>query len=134
LSPGSRIGAGAAFSVSLAPASSPSFQSIFDAALDEYTKTTGNELINHPLSIIIESCRSPGDVLDVLQEQTSVFREFRGGNKKLLKVIEPTVNALCSLSAVLPEAHPPASAIFGGVAILLQVRIFRIFLILLSCY
>ena len=123
LSPSSRIGAGAAVSGTLAPASSPSFQSIFNAALDEYTKTTGNDLINHPLSIKIESCRSPDDVLGVLQEQTRVFREFRRGNKNPMKAFEPTVNALYSLSAVLPEAHPPASAIFSGVAILLQVRI-----------
>jgi hypothetical protein len=124
LSPGSRIGAGAAVSGSLAPASTPSFQSIINAALDEYTRTTGKDLINHPLSIKFESCRSPDDVRGLLQEQERVFREFRGGNKKRMKVIELTVNALYSLSAVLPEAHPPASAIFSGVAILLQVRIF----------
>jgi len=84
-------------------ASSPSFQSVFNAALDEYTKHTGNNLINHPHSINVESCRSPGDVLGVLQEQAKVFREFRGGNKKLMKVIEPTVNVLCSLSGVFSD-------------------------------
>ena len=84
-------------------ASSPSFQSVFKAALDEYTKHTGNDLTNHPLSIKVESCRSPGDVLDVLEEQAKVFREFREGNKTLMKVIEPTVNVLCSLSGVFSD-------------------------------
>jgi hypothetical protein len=84
-------------------ASSPSFQSVFNAALDEYAKHTGNDLVDHPLSIKIESCRSPGDVLVVLQEQAKVFREFREGNKKLMKVIEPTVNVLYSLSAVFSD-------------------------------
>jgi hypothetical protein len=84
-------------------ASSPSFQSVFNAALDEYTKHTGNDLTNDPLSIKIESWRSPGDVLGLLQEQAEVFREFREGNKKLMKVIEPTVNVLCSLSGVFAD-------------------------------
>jgi hypothetical protein len=84
-------------------ASSPSFQSVFNAALYEYTKHTENDLINHPLSIKIESCRSPGDVLGVLQEQARVFREFREGNKKLMKVIEPTVNVLYTLSGVFSD-------------------------------
>ena len=84
-------------------ASSPSFQSVFRAALDEYTKHTGNDLTDHSLSIKVESCRSPGDVLGVLEEQAKVFREFREGNKKLMKVIEPTVNVLCSLSGVFSD-------------------------------
>jgi hypothetical protein len=83
--------------------SSPSFQSVFNAALDEYTTHTGNDLTNHPLSTKVESCRSPGDVLGVLQEQAEVFREFREGNKKLMKVIEPTVNVLCSVSGVFSD-------------------------------
>jgi hypothetical protein len=81
----------------------PSFQSIFNAALDEYTKHTGNDLTNHPLSIKVESCRSAGDVLGVLQEQAKVFREFREGNKKLMKVIEPTANVLSLLSGVFSD-------------------------------
>jgi len=84
-------------------ASTPSFQSVFNAALDEYTKHTGKDLTNLPLSIKIESCRSPGDVLGVLQERAKVFREFREGNKKLMKVIEPTVNVLCSLSGAFSD-------------------------------
>lgn len=84
-------------------ASSPSFQSVFNAALDEYTKHTGNDLSNHPLSTKVESCRSPGDVLGVLQEQAKLFREFREGNKKLMKVIEPMVNVLYSLAGVFSD-------------------------------
>ena len=83
--------------------SSPSFQSVFNAALDEYTKHTKNDLTSHPLSIKLDSCRSPDDVLGVLQEQAKVFREFREGNKKLMKVIEPTVNVLYSLSGVISD-------------------------------
>jgi len=84
-------------------ASSPSFQSVFNAALDEYAEHTGNDLTNHPLSIQVESCRSPGEVFGVLQEQAKDFREFREGNKKLMKVIEPTVNVLCSLSGAFSD-------------------------------
>jgi hypothetical protein len=61
--------------------SSPSFQSVFNTTLDEYTKHTGNDLTNHLLSIKIESWRSPSDVLGLLQEQAEVFQEFQEGNK-----------------------------------------------------
>jgi hypothetical protein len=83
--------------------SSPSFQLVFKAALDEYIRHTGNDLAEHPLSTELESCRSPCDVLDVLREQAKVFREFRDGNKKLMKVIEPTVKVLYSLSGVFAD-------------------------------
>lgn len=83
--------------------SSPSFQSVFNTALDEYTKHTGNDLANHPLSTKLDTCKSPSDVLGVLREQAKVFREFREGNKKLMKVMEPTINVLCSLSGVFAD-------------------------------
>lgn len=83
--------------------SSPSFQSVFNAALDEYIRHTGNDIAEHPLSTELESCRSPCDVLGVLREQANVFREFREGNKRLMKVIEPTVKVLYSLSGVFAD-------------------------------
>ena len=88
---------------SLSFSQSPSFQSVFSAALDEYARHTGDELAKHPLSAKLETCRSPADVLGVLRKQAEVFREFREGNKKLMKVIEPTVNVLCSLSGVFAD-------------------------------
>jgi hypothetical protein len=84
-------------------ASFPSFQSVFNAALDEYTEHTGDDLAKHPFSTKLEACRSPGDVLDVLREQAKDFREFREGNKNLMKVIEPTVNVLYSLSGAFAD-------------------------------
>lgn len=81
----------------------PSFQSVFNAALDEYTKYTGDDIAKHPLSAKLETCKSPADVLGVLRKQAEVFREFREGNKNLIKVIEPTVTVLCSLSGVFAD-------------------------------
>jgi hypothetical protein len=76
---------------------------VFNAALDEYTKHTGNDLANHPLSSKLEACKSPGDVLGVLREQAKIFREFREGNKKLMKVMEPTIKVLCSLTGAFAD-------------------------------
>lgn len=76
----------------------PTFQSVFNAALDEYTNKTGRSIAEHPLAAKLEICRSPNDVLRVLQEQAHDFREFREGNKRLMTVLEPTVNVSCALS------------------------------------
>ena len=103
LSSGRRMGTGSFVVEPLALASFLTFQSVFNAALDGYINHTGDDLINHPLSIKFESCGSPGDVLGVLQEQARVFREFREGNKKLMEVIEPAVKVLYSLSVGFPD-------------------------------
>ena len=77
---------------------SPTTEDVFNAALDEYSKQTGNDLAKHPLSAQLESCKTYSDFLIVLGEPAKTFREFRDGNKKLVKVLEPTVNVMCSLS------------------------------------
>jgi hypothetical protein len=76
----------------------PTPEDVFNAALVEYFKQTENDLVKHPLSAQLESCKSYSDFLIVLGEPTKTFREFRDGNKKLVKVFEPTVNVMCSLS------------------------------------
>jgi len=79
-------------------ASSPTFQDVFNGALGEFTDHTGKDLTTHPLTSELENCRSADDVLRVLREQAKAFREFREGNKKLMKILDPTVNVICSLS------------------------------------
>ena len=80
---------------------SPTFQDVFNAALIEYTNQTEThvtDLANRPLAAKIENCKSANDLLLVLEEQAKVFREFREGNKRLMKTLEPTVNVLYTLS------------------------------------
>jgi hypothetical protein len=78
--------------------SSPTFQDVFNGALVEFTNQTGRDLATFPLTSELENCKSVDDVLLVLREQAKAFREFREGNKKLMKILEPTVNVIYSLS------------------------------------
>ena len=74
------------------------FETLFNAALENYTKQTGTQLREHPLSAKIDSCNSPDAILDVFQEQVQAFDEFRKGDPKLFKWLRPVVNVLYFLS------------------------------------
>ena len=73
-------------------------QAIFDAALKNYTKRTGKDLLNHPLASKLDSCDNPDSILNIFQEQAREFGEFRKGDTKLLKWLKPIVEVLHTLS------------------------------------
>ncbi|KAF8266798.1 hypothetical protein EI94DRAFT_134035 [Lactarius quietus] len=103
---------------------SPSYtQSIFDKALAEYKKKTGNDLITHPLATEIRGCGSPEAILIVLEEKANELNQCRNSDERLIKWLNPTVNILNVLSATLGEGSgsvfPPTKAIFSGLGILL---------------
>ena len=81
--------------------SSISFQPIFGAALADYSKQVGIDLATHPLSDSLQSCGSPDDVLQLLEDKANEFKEFRDGNRKLLNWLRPVVQVVHTLSAVL---------------------------------
>jgi len=81
----------------------PSFQSIFDAALEGYTKQTGIELTKHPTAYKIQSCRSPEDVIQLLLERESAFKDYRDKYRKLVNCIRPVVQVVHAFSGVLGE-------------------------------
>jgi hypothetical protein len=62
---------------------------------------TGKDLASDPLLRRLETCHSPDDILLTLREQISAFGQSRGINDGLTRWLNPTVNALCSLSAIL---------------------------------
>ena len=76
------------------------FQAIFDAALKEYSKKTGKDIVTDPITVKLRSCTSPDAVLNVLQEGAQAFNDFRNGNRKvqLMKKLKPTVDVLHALS------------------------------------
>ena len=86
---------------------SSDFQSIFDAALQEYRKQTKKDLIEHPLISKLESCDSTSDILAILQDQARELDKSRGSDERLTKWLSPTVNVLCAFSA----------AVSGGVSL-----------------
>jgi hypothetical protein len=82
------------------------FESLFQSALDEYEKQTGISLVGHPLAIQLEGCNSVDSITEILQEQAHSFREFRGGNNKIMKSLRRAVQVLHKLSGsvVIGEA------------------------------
>ena len=136
------------FTMSQPPSTSipPSnFQSIFNAALKAYEKKTKKDLLAHPLAAQLQACKSPGDILAVLQDKVNEFDQSRSADERLSQWLNPTINVLYSFSATLgagvglvsvvkstcPLTHSspisqvfsPASVIFSGVGVLLSVSI-----------
>jgi len=69
-----------------------------DVALAKYTKQTGKDLRNHPLAFKINQRDSAESILAVFNEQAQEFDEFRNGNSKLIKWLQPIVSGLYTLS------------------------------------
>ncbi|KAH9965155.1 hypothetical protein BJV74DRAFT_990815, partial [Russula compacta] len=74
-------------------------ESIFQSALEEYENQTGINLIQHPLAIQLERCSSVESITDILEQQAQAFREFRGGNNKIMTLLKHAVQVLHKLSA-----------------------------------
>ncbi|KAH9049248.1 hypothetical protein EDB83DRAFT_1404755 [Lactarius deliciosus] len=105
------------------PESSLQFKLILDAALSEYKRTTGNDLLDNWLAKELQGCESVEAVLDIITHQAEAFDKFRGGDKRLMKWIDSSVNVLYTISATLGEgvgmALPSAKAVFTGIGVLL---------------
>jgi hypothetical protein len=84
--------------------SSSSFQSIFDAALSEYTKETGIDLATHPSVRSLQNCDSVDAILDLVGDKAKQFQAYRDGNRKLINCLKPVVQVLHSASSMLIEA------------------------------
>jgi hypothetical protein len=70
------------------------FQAFFDATLTKYSRRTGQGLADHPLTALLDCCRSPDDVLAIFEKQAEAFDEFRNGEPKLIKWLRPIVIVL----------------------------------------
>ncbi|KAN0130191.1 hypothetical protein V8E53_011948 [Lactarius tabidus] len=100
------------------------FQSIFNAALKAYEKKTKNDLLAHPLAAQLQACKSPNDILSVLQDKVEEFDQSRSADERLSQWLNPTINVLYSFSATLGAGvglvFSPAAVIFSGIGVLLQ--------------
>ena len=74
--------------------SSYNFESLFQAALAKYSKRTGHDLVNHPLTAVLNRCDTPNSILAIFEEQARAFDEFRKGDPKLVKWLRPLVDGL----------------------------------------
>jgi hypothetical protein len=81
------------------PSRSSQFQELFERALQDYEKQTGTELARDPLAEQLQSCNSVDSVLDILQQQTQAFTEFRGSNGRIMKSLKSAVSTIHALSS-----------------------------------
>jgi hypothetical protein len=109
-------------------------------ALADYAKITGIDLSNNPFATALEQSNSPEAVLQLIQEREKAFKEYRDGNRRLIRCLSPAVKVIHAFSGILGEAvshkvdlitllnilrqvpFPPAKALFVGIDVLLAVR------------
>ena len=83
------------------PSTSSNLKSILDTALSEYKKKTGTGLLEHPLAEEVKQCDSIGAISAILQGQAREFQQFRDGDQRLMKWINPMVDILSTFSETL---------------------------------
>jgi len=112
-------------------------------ALTDYTKITGIDLSKNPFATALEQSSSPEAILQLIQEREKAFKEYRDGNRQLIRCLRPAVSVIQAFSGILGEAvslvsheddlitllnrprqvpFPPAKALFVGIDVLLAVR------------
>jgi hypothetical protein len=80
------------------------FEEIFRTSLEVYEAKTKKDITSHPLAAQLQSCASPSAILALLQAQAKASDKSQTANEKLTKWLDPTVNVLCSFSAILGNA------------------------------
>jgi hypothetical protein len=126
------------------PASSISNIRLITDALDDYTKITGVDLSKNPFATTLRQSNSPEAILQLIQEREKAFKEYRDGNRRLIRCLSPAVNVIQAFSGILGEAvslvshkvdiitllnrlrqvpFPPVKALFVGIDVLLAVRL-----------
>jgi len=79
--------------------STPSnFEAIFIASIEKYSKQTKTDLRKHPLSSKIDACKSAEEILAIFRDQAKEFSDFRNGDPKLIKCLEPIISCLYAVS------------------------------------
>ena len=86
------------------PTSSTSNVQLITDALVDYAKITGIDLSKNPFAVAMETANSPEAILELLQEREKAFRDYREGNRRLIKCLSPAVNVIQAFSGILGEA------------------------------
>ena len=78
--------------------SSFQFQSLFNAALQQYADQTGTKIDDHPIAKQLESCDSLDSICSVLQEYAQRFAKSRGDDGRIMTCLNRTIHVLYTLS------------------------------------
>ena len=77
------------------------FHSILDAALDDYSKQTGIDLANHPSANQFDNCHSTDDVVRLLLQRQTGFKDYRDKYRTLIDRLRPVVTVVHAFSSIL---------------------------------
>jgi len=83
---------------------SSNFQFILDAALDSYAKQTGIDLTKHPSADKLQNIHSLEDVIQLLLERETAFKDYRDKYHKLIDFLRPIVQVVHVFSVSIGEA------------------------------
>jgi hypothetical protein len=90
--------------MSLPTALTANFQSVLDSALHSYVKQTGVDITKHPSADKLQNCHSPEDIIQLLLERVTAFKDYRDTKFcDLIDRLRPAVRVVHSLSEVLGE-------------------------------
>jgi fungal STAND N-terminal Goodbye domain len=109
--------------MSLPTVPSANLQSVLDAALESYVKQTGVDITKHPSAEKLQNCHSPEDVIQLLSEGETAFKDYRDKYRNLIGHLRPVVRIVYAFSGILGDAFQPTKAMFVGIDVLLSVRI-----------
>src|SRR5258708_40187534 len=73
-------------------------------ALADYAQITGIDLSKNPFAAALEQSNSPEAILQLIQEREKAFKEYRDGNRRLIRCLSRAVNVLQPFSGILGEA------------------------------
>ena len=74
------------------------FEPLFEAALREYEMKAGTKLIDHPLYIQLNTCKTVDSIAKTVLDQAQAFRQFRGDDGKVMKCLKGVIHVLCTFS------------------------------------
>ncbi|KAH9953103.1 hypothetical protein BC827DRAFT_192023 [Russula dissimulans] len=108
--------------------SSTRFQPILDAAFDSYAKQTGIDLAKHPSADKLQNSYTLEDILQLLLERETAFKDYRDKHRKLIDCLRPVVQIVHGFSNLLGEVaglapFHPTKAIFVSIDVLISAAI-----------
>ena len=77
------------------------FKEILDAALIDYKKKTGNELVDQLLATEVQSCDTVDATLTILQDQAKEHQQSKDGDHRLMEQIGPLTQVLFEFAGTL---------------------------------